>query len=251
MTPKNYQDNFYNVHLEDSLNSAKEVIPVILKYITPKSVIDVGCGIGTWLSIWKEYGVNNITGVDGSYVISENLLIDKKDFIAANLEKGFNLNQQFDLVSSLEVAEHIKPEHAEIFVASLCDLGDIILFSAAIPGQDGTLHLNEQYPDYWIQLFAKHGFTPYDCIREHVWNNEKVSLWYRQNSMFFIRNSSVDKYSNITKECRKILSIVHPGIYDLKTKNVEYYERILKNPYTSLRYFMSKYRQKIKTNLKK
>ena len=142
MTPKTYQDNFFGFHSDDSFNSAKEVIPVVLQFIKPASVIDIGCGAGNWLYVWKQLGVTDFLGVDGSYVKAEDLIIDKNNFVSANLDNGFSIDRKFDLVISLEVAEHIKPENAEKFIASLCSLGDVIVFSAAIPGQDGTLHYN-------------------------------------------------------------------------------------------------------------
>ena len=113
MTPKTYEDNFFGFHSDDSFNSAKEVIPVILQFIKPASVIDIGCGAGNWLYNWKELGVTDFLGVDGDYVRAEDLIIDKKNFVSANLDNGFSTGRKFELVTSLEVAEHIKPENAE------------------------------------------------------------------------------------------------------------------------------------------
>ena len=127
--------------------------------------------MGAWLSAWKEFGIKDIFGVDGDYIKEKELLIERENFLRADLEKGFKTTRQFDLVCCLEVAEHIQSNNADNFITSLCSLGDIILFSAAIPGQEGTLHYNEQYPDFWIELFAKHNFTAYDNIRQQVWTN--------------------------------------------------------------------------------
>lgn len=251
MTPKNYQDNFFNSHLKASISSAKEIIPVILKYIKPTSVIDVGCGVGTWLSIWEKFGVKEILGIDGNYVRTEELLIDVEKFIADDLEKGFQTNRQFDLACCLEVAEHIKPENAENFILSICNLSDVVLFSAAIPGQEGTLHYNEQYPEFWIKLFAKQDFKAFDCLREQVWNNDKISWWYRQNIMFFVRNKTKEKYPSITKDQRPVLSLVHPELFKYKCEKADNYEKILQNPFTILRHFTLKYIYKIKNFLKK
>lgn len=251
MRPKSYIDNFFNFHLEDSINSAKGVIPQILKFIRPDSLIDVGCGVGTWLSIWKEFGINNISGVDGSYVNLQDLLIDKAHFITADLDKGFEANQKFELVTCLEVAEHIQPQNAEKLIQSLCNLGDVILFSAAIPGQEGTLHLNEQYPGYWIDLFSKHNFTAYDCIRDKIWNNDQISWWYRQNILFFVKDTAKENYPMITSQKKLALPLVHPGLFHHKSVRVAEYENILKNPYTVARFFASVYLNKIKILLKK
>lgn len=241
MTPKSYEDNFFGFHSDDSFNSAKEVIPVILQFIKPASVIDIGCGAGNWLFNWKELGVTDISGVDGNYVKAEDLIIDKNNFTPADLDKGFCTDRKFDLVTSLEVAEHIRPENAEKFIESLCELGDVIVFSAAIPGQDGTLHYNEQYPDYWIGKFARHNFKPYDCLRELIWNNDKVSPWYRQNVLFFVNDSVKDKHPLITGNTKQILPLVHPEIYSARVRDAAYHKRILKNPYTAMRYFAAKF----------
>lgn len=246
MGPKTYQDNFFDFHLQDSINSAKEIIPIVLKYIQPSSVIDVGSGVGTWLSIWEKLGVADIVGVDGSYVDKEKLLIEKPMFVTANLENGFKTDRKFDLVECLEVAEHIQPKNAGNFIASLCDLGDIILFSAAIPGQEGTLHYNEQYPEFWIELFARNNFSPYDCIRQQVWTNDKVSWWYRQNIMFFINDKAKEKYLSIIKEEQSVLSMVHPELLKYKSAKADNYEKILQNPFTALRYFAGRFLRKIK-----
>ena len=232
MTPKTYEDNFFGFHSDDSFNSAKEVIPVVLQFIKPASVIDIGCGAGNWLYNWKELGVTDFLGVDGSYVRAEDLIIDKKNFVSANLDNGFSTDRKFELVTSLEVAEHIKPENAEKFIASLCNLGDVIVFSAAIPGQDGTLHYNEQYPDY--------------CLRELIWNNDKVSPWYRQNILFFVNDSVKDKHPSITTNTKKILPLVHPEIYRSRVRDAAYSKRILKSPYTAMRYFASNFFNKKK-----
>ena len=241
MTPKTYQDNFFGFHSDDSFNSAKEVIPVILQFIKPASVIDIGCGAGNWLYNWKELGVTDFLGVDGSYVRAEDLIIDRNNFVSADLDNGFSTNRKFDLVTSLEVAEHIKPENADKFIASLCNLGDVIVFSAAIPGQDGTLHYNEQYPDYWIEKFAKHQFKPYDCLRELIWNNDKVSPWYRQNVLFFVKDTVKEIHPLISSNTKKILPLVHPEIYRSRVRDAAYNKRILKSPYTAMRYFAGKF----------
>ena len=246
MTPKTYQDNFFGFHSDDSFNSAKEVIPVVLQFIKPASVIDIGCGAGNWLYVWKQLGVTDLLGVDGSYVKAEDLIIDKNNFVSANLDNGFSIHRKFDLVTSLEVAEHIKPENAGKFIASLCSLGDVIVFSAAIPGQDGTLHYNEQYPGYWIEKFAKHNFKPYDCIRELIWNNDKVSPWYRQNVLFFVNDKVKDSNPSITTNQKTILPLVHPEVYSARVRDAAYSKKILQSPYTAMRYFASNYFKKIK-----
>jgi hypothetical protein len=50
---------------------------------------------------------------------------------------------------SLEVAEHLQPKRSASFVADLVALAPAVLFSAAIPGQPGTDHINPRWQDEW------------------------------------------------------------------------------------------------------
>jgi hypothetical protein len=253
MGPKSYTDNFFSFHLQNSVSSAEEVIPVVMRYVQPASVIDIGCGIGTWLKVWKSKGVKDIAGVDGSYVKMDELLIDKTEFTPFDLATGYSKSRKYDLVSSLEVAEHIRPDAAGIFVESLCKLGDVILFSAAIPGQEGTLHINEQYPGYWVKQFAKQGFVPVDCIRQQIWENEKIAWWYRQNIMFFVKKDVLNNYPALMNEVndQKVLPLVHPLLLNYKDGRIEYYEKVLGNPLRVSNYLARAAYRKIKKLFKK
>jgi len=207
-----------------SISSAEQIIPLVLEYVNPKSVLDVGCGVGTWLSVWEKKGISDILGVDGDYVKREELLIEESKFIAVDLEKGLNIDRKFDLVSCLEVAEHINPSFAEKLIHSLCSLSDVILFSAAIPGQEGTLHVNEQYPSYWANIFTKNNFIPIDCIRKNIWDNEKVSYWYRQNVLVYVNKRCIQNFERLELEANQtnpnFLNLVHPGYFDYKCTKI-------------------------------
>jgi hypothetical protein len=238
---KHYTSEYFEEISKNSLQSAKVIIPVILRYFTPKSIIDIGCGIAAWLSAWQQYGVNDILGIDGNYINSDQLLINKDNFLAAELETYFKTNRQFDLVMSLEVAEHIKPEFASNFIRTLCSSGDIVLFSAAIPNQGGVLHYNEQYPQYWIDKFKESGFLPYDCIRKEIWENDSIDVNYRQNMLFFINKEKSESYPLITKENNIVLPLVHPLHFEHKQVIIKSYQNVLRTPFHAGWYFIKKY----------
>jgi hypothetical protein len=65
-----------------------------------------------------------------------------------------------------------------------------VLFSAAIPGQGGRHHVNEQFPSYWITRFAMHGFRCFDALRPVLWHRAEVAVWYRQNLLVFSRHKA-------------------------------------------------------------
>ena len=212
-----YTDNFYKDQQEGSRKSAREIIPLVLKLLDPQSVIDVGCGVGTWLSIFKEFGVENCLGIDGDYVDKNMLQILPEEFLSSDLKKPLDINKTFDLVVSLEVAEHLPSEYAETFISFLTQLGEVVLFSAAIPFQGGTGHLNEQWPEYWAQQFQKQGYLVADCLRAKIWNNNNVKFWYAQNILLFVKHDCLKKYPLIAETIQNTdsyqLALVHPKLY--------------------------------------
>ncbi len=102
-----YEAGFYEYINQGSLNSARTIIPLLLKSLAIKSVLDVGCGQGTWMRAWQEHGVQELLGLDGPYVDRQILLIPTELFRTVDLREPFRLDRRFDLVQSLEVAEHL------------------------------------------------------------------------------------------------------------------------------------------------
>ena len=213
MESKIYTEDFYKAQQEGSILSAKEVVPLVLKLIQPKSVVDVGCGVGTWLKVFKELGVKHCLGIDGTYVNRQNLLIPQEEFLPFDLKQPIKVDRIFDLVVSLEVAEHLPEECAKTFVKSLTQLGEVILFSAAVPFQGGAGHINEQWPHYWVQHFYSQGYLVADCLRKNIWNNHKVEFWYAQNILFFIKQDCLYKYPSIEIDNYFLLDLIHPKLY--------------------------------------
>ena len=188
-----YDNDFFKYVNSGAIDSANEIYPHVINDIPINSVLDVGCGQGAWLSVWKTFGVKDVVGIDGSYVDIDNLLIDKKDFISHDLSSEFNLNRRFDIVQSLEVAEHLPEESARGFVDSLVRHGDLIIFSAAPKGQGGDYHINEQNYDYWRTLFALHGYKPIDYLRPLIAGNKNIEPWYRYNIFLYSSPDYINK----------------------------------------------------------
>jgi SAM-dependent methyltransferase len=216
-TDGNYDPAFFSLLNATSSKSAEVIVPLIIDLVSPISVIDVGCGTGAWLSVFKAHNVDDITGVDGHWVQKEMFLIPTSCFLAHDLTQGLNIDRKFDLAISLEVAEHLHRDHARNFVSTLVKLSPVILFSAAIPFQEGTNHLNEAWPDYWADLFGEYEYVPIDCIREKVWKNQDVAWWYAQNILVFAEKQHVlesPRLQNAFERTRlSQLSIVHPCKY--------------------------------------
>ncbi|MFT6153742.1 MAG: SAM-dependent methyltransferase [Bermanella sp.] len=180
-----YDEAFYEYISQGSRRSAEVVVPYLLDVLELETVLDVGCGAGAWLEIWKRHGVN-VEGLDGDYVHSDMLLIDQEEFITADLSKPFDLKKKYSIVQSLEVAEHIPLESAQTFISCLCAHGEIILFSAAPPGQGGDNHINEQPYSFWQEIFLKNGYVALDLVRPELLNNNSVEKWYRYNTVMYV-----------------------------------------------------------------
>lgn len=182
-----YNDSFFDAFEESSLRSARAVVPMVLDWIRPKSVVDVGCGRGIWLSVFCEQGVSEVCGFDGDYVDRSRLRIPRESFHPADLSNPPPAVRRFDLAISLEVAEHLQPSSSERFAEFLVSLAPVILFSAAIPEQPGTAHTNPHWHSFWHVLFARRGYRVLDPLRARLWHNEQVSLHYRQNVFLYVK----------------------------------------------------------------
>lgn len=182
-----YNELFYTDNRFESYLSAYHVLKKLLPQIKPQSVCDLGCGTGTWLYIANKMGVKDIVGFDGDYVDRNWLMIPQEYFIPADLSKQIKFTQKYDLAFSLEVAEHIDAYYADVFVSNLCAASDLVLFSAAHPGQGGDGHVNEQPEEYWENKFGQHGFEKIE-IRNLFKENRDICWWYRDNICLYRKN---------------------------------------------------------------
>jgi SAM-dependent methyltransferase len=201
-----------------NFSAARQILPYIFNIKKIDSVLDIGCGTGTWLSVARELGVKEITGVDGVNLSQEELKIPFNDFINIDLSLPINLNKKFDLLICLEVAEHLSENSAGILIDTLTNHSDFILFSAAIPGQDGQNHLNEQWPGYWQKLFEAKKYYPCVDIREKFWNNEQVEWWYRQNILLYAPKKAFQLLSLSLAE--SVNTIIHPALFNEKLDKI-------------------------------
>lgn len=206
-----YTGAYYRRISEGAVRSAREVYKALVNmgvYRYKDSVFDVGMGVGEWNN---ENG--NYKGLDFN-IPERSLLIPVKNYINCNLEKEvidlFKINQinsyhNFALCLCLEVAEHISEGRADTLIEMLCNLSDRVLFSAAIPMQGGTGHINEQPAHYWAAKFEANGFYPYKTdIRRALFHNPNVEMWYKNNMILYTREKFEIDYE---------LDFVHPDMF--------------------------------------
>lgn len=192
-----------NLH---TLTGAEAALRFLWKDTMPASLLDVGCGIGTWLRAAQNLGVADIYGIDGVEIAEDALLIPRHLFARFDLTTRLQLGRKFAVAVCLEVAEHLPATAAEVLIATLTDHADTIYFSAACPGQAGQHHINCQWPEYWQALFNQCGFVCDDAVRWQIWDMPEIEPWYRQN--LFIATKNAVKAGTESR----LASVVHPAM---------------------------------------
>ena len=191
--------------------SAEVVVPLLIEMldgqVDVESVLDVGCGIGTWLAVFLQHGITDVRGLDGAHVDPDALAIPPALFTACDLAQPPALDHRYSLALCLEVGEHLPARLADTLVDLLTAASDVVAFSAAVPGQGGQAHLNEQWPAYWARKFQARGYRCHDGLRHRLWNEEDVEWWYRQNLLLFIRDGVAPALPAMHPP-----SLVHPGL---------------------------------------
>lgn len=190
-----------NLH---TLEGPKAALPMLFPEGLPKSIMDVGCGTGTWLRAAMDLGATDVFGIDGVNIPANQLLIEPQRFQRCDLTAPIDLNRRFDAVFCLEVAEHLDAQHAVELIQTLTRHSDLIFFSAACPGQDGQHHVNCQWPIYWQQLFNESGYVCEDAVRWQIWDDRRIEPWYRQN-MFLARRDA-----SLARREPRIKAVLHP-----------------------------------------
>jgi SAM-dependent methyltransferase len=209
-----YDPTFYETIRAGCISSAGAIAPRVHKLLKPTTVLDVGCGEGWWAKAFEELGAT-VHGIDGDWPGAGATL--QRAFSSVDLGEPLKSYGAFDLVTCLEVAEHLSAERAVSFVDDLLQFDSkAVLFSAAVPGQPGAGHVNCQWQSYWAALFEAHGYQVTGNLRSFIWEDDQVEPWYRQNLLLavspkeFEANAAVRK---VFKEFAMPLDVVHPVIW--------------------------------------
>jgi cyclopropane fatty-acyl-phospholipid synthase-like methyltransferase len=219
MSNSPYSKEFYEGFDKFSLDAARIFLGYLFAVWTPKSVIDVGCGNGTWLAACHENGVKRLVGLEGEWVTQDMMPSPTIELRTTNLRAKF-VAEPHDLTISMEVAEHLPPESSDEFFHSLVQLSDAVLFSAAFAGQPGTDHINTRLHSYWAQKFLDSGYLLFDIFRPHFWSDDRVAPWYRQNAFLYVKpthplHDALVANSHRAAADARFVDCVHPWLYFL------------------------------------
>ena len=215
-----YSNEFYEAQRSKQLNSSMEIVDILCSLFDIKSVVDVGCGSGGFLYEFMRRGIIEVLGIDGHWIKDSDIVIPPTNFARYDITEKFTIPRRFDIALCLEVGEHLKPENAPILVENLTRLSEIVVFSAAIPCQGGTHHVNEQWPEYWCKLFRLHDYDWVDCIRPKIWTSTHVDFVYKQNTIIYTTHENkmriqssfqFNRQGNSDDSCP--LALVHPSLF--------------------------------------
>ena len=205
-----YNAEFYADMEISSVTSAKEIIPLLINRYQPISVVDIGCGTGAFAQEFIQNGVEDVVGYEGDWMRETETLLQKDKYIYVDFTNEISATRIYDLCLCLEVAEHLDYSSARTLVSTLTSFSQRVVFSAAIPCQGGNHHVNEQWPEFWAELFAEKGFILEWDPRLSIWNNSKIASCYRQNLLVFEKR---ENHETIIP-----LSLVHPEAWTLAMK---------------------------------
>lgn len=88
-----YDRDFYHGQSKGSVRAAQLILPYVLQAVgSPRTVLDIGCGVGTWLRVLQDLIPDvKILGVDHPDVPQDLLMISKDEFVGRDLRKEIDL----------------------------------------------------------------------------------------------------------------------------------------------------------------
>lgn len=209
-----YKDKFYSERDERTRAAASRIIAIIRSVHPFTSIIDVGCGVGTWLSAALDQGATRAVGIEGPWLSDSHVPDDRLTIHRQDLSQPIRQTERFDFALSLEVGEHLPQSRADSLVAELCALAPCILFGAAMPGQTGGVgHINLQWQGWWADKFRSQGLVPVDLVRPAIWHETAIPLWYRQNPILYVQPALLGGLGVHPCADRFIADIVHPEMF--------------------------------------
>lgn len=128
----------------------------VVDRLHPQTVLDAGCAVGFLVKSLRDRGVD-AEGFDYSAWAISQVHPDARPFCWEGSVTD-ELSRDYDLITCIEVLEHVTPDEANTAVSNFCRHSRAVLFSSTPDHFDEVTHINVRLPDYWVGLFARHGF---------------------------------------------------------------------------------------------
>jgi glycosyltransferase involved in cell wall biosynthesis/SAM-dependent methyltransferase len=133
------------------------VAKAIAETLRPRTVLDVGCAIGMLVEALRERGID-ARGVDISPWAIAQVPVHLRQFVSVGSATE-EIDGDYDLITCVEVLEHLPPSLAEVAIANLCRHAQMVLFSSTPDDFDEPSHLNVEPSEYWADIFLRQGFV--------------------------------------------------------------------------------------------
>ena len=189
-----YGEKYYKMHVAVHRDWERLVGKDIFETFDIKSIIDLGCGIGSFLEGANEAGCTDMLGIEIHLENAQKYIVDSIDkyIQKGDITSQLNIERTFDCCISFEVAEHILPEMSQNFVKNLVKYSDkYIIFTAAPPSQPCRRHINLREKDFWMNLIEKENFSyQHELVEKCLerWKEFKIVPWYIFNNlMIFVK----------------------------------------------------------------
>lgn len=167
----------------------------------PASVMDIGCGNGAVLAVFRSCGASKVFGVDG--IDGDATVLGSDEYQTADLQVPFDAGFKFDLVTCLEVIEHLRPEATAVALDTIeRHARDMIVISVAEPGQPGNGHINCRQIEEILGLWAARGWQP-DLIETLAIRALSTMSWFRRNIVVLRRTGETGQ----TEAARRLCAI--------------------------------------------
>jgi 2-polyprenyl-3-methyl-5-hydroxy-6-metoxy-1,4-benzoquinol methylase len=181
----------------------------LIDYLHPETVLDAGCAMGFLVEGFRDRGIDAF-GFDVSKFALDQVRDDIKPFCElASITDS--LTEKYDLITCIEVLEHLSPIEGIQAIANLCKNSENILFTSTPFDDDEPTHRNVQPPEYWAQLFAAESF-----YRDVEFDASFITPW----AILFRKGQPCDSYVVKAYE-RKFWSLWKANV-DLRALAVKY-----------------------------
>ncbi|MGY2874211.1 SAM-dependent methyltransferase [Marmoricola sp. URHA0025 HA25] len=165
--PVDYADNYYNHYDVEELgaygwdtphwrNFFTAVADRIVGLLDPSTSLDVGCAKGLLVQALVSRGVD-AHGRDISEYAVDSAHPDVRDRLTVTSATE-PIEGRYDLITCVEVLEHLSPEDAQKAIDVMCAATDTILFSSTPADFDESTHVNVHPTPQWAAWFAERGF---------------------------------------------------------------------------------------------